>query len=111
MAVGTITVNRQGVIGNLKYVQFSVVGAASYTNPGGDALDISAIGGFSNLLFVDINSLKTAGTTVNQPSWSYDTVNKKLQAFGTAANALGLTEATGATNYANSTINIFALGN
>ena len=110
MAVGAVTVNRQGVIGNLKYVQLSVVGAASYTTTG-DALDLNVIGGFSNLLFVDMNSLKTIGTSTNQPSWSYDSVNKKLQAFGTAANALGLTEATAGTNFSNTTVNIFALGN
>lgn len=114
MAVGAITVTKQGVLGNMKYAVVNVVGATSYTTTG-DALDLNAVTGFSTIYGVfpgygGAGSAKTAAPTVNAAIWLYDIVSKKLQAFGTAANALGSTEATSTTNFANTTITLFVLG-
>lgn len=108
MATGAVTVVRQGVVGNLKYGIVNVVGSSSYTTTG-DAIDLSAILGFTPQ-FVHVNSNKTTAPTVNAPRWVLDITAKKLQAFGTAGNALGLTESTAATDFSNTTINIFAVG-
>lgn len=114
MAVGAVTVTRQGVIGNMKYAIVNVVGATSYTTTG-DTLDLNAITGYSSIygaiaLYAGSASAKTAAPTVNAPVWTYDIVSKKLQAFGTAGNALGLTEATAATNFANTTVTLLVIG-
>lgn len=115
MAVGAITVSKQGVLGNMKYAIVSVVGPSSYTGSGGDALDLNAVTGFSTIYSVSPcygggASSKTTAPTVNAALWLYDIQSKKLQAFGTAANALGLTEATGTTNFSNTTVTLFVLG-
>lgn len=114
MAVGAITVSKTGVFGNCKYAIVNVVGATSYTTTG-DALDLNAVCGFSSLYAVfptygGAASVKTAVPTVNAATWVYDPTAKKLQAFGTAGNALGQTEATSTTNFANTTITLFVLG-
>lgn len=114
MAVGAVTVSKVGVFGNVKYGIVNVVGASSYTTAG-DALDLNAILGFSSIYAVfpsygGAASAKTTAPTVNAPVWVYDLVSKKLQAFGTAGNALGLTEATAATSFANTTVTLFVLG-
>lgn len=109
MAVGTVTVTNQGVIGNLKYATVDIVGTASYTTTG-DALDLNAVCGMTTLLFVDVNHVKTTAPTVTFPVWAYDKTAKKLQAFCTAAGATGLTEATAAGNFSTSTISLFVIG-
>lgn len=109
MAVGTVTVQKQGVIGNMKYVVVDVVGATSYTTTG-DALDLFALGGFTTIYMVNIEIINPS-PVVNAPTVDYDTVNKKLQVFGTAANVAGLTETTAATNLSTHTYRLFAIGN
>lgn len=109
MAVGTVSVIKQGVLGNMKYALVNVVGAASYTTTG-DALNLEAVTGFSNIYFVDSAPFKTASPTTNQSSWAYDKVNKKLQGFGTAAGATGLTEVGSGVDVSATTITLFILG-
>lgn len=108
MAVGTVTVQKQGVIGNLKYAVVDVVGAASYTTTG-DALDVFALGGFTSIYFVDITVIAPQ-PVVNAAQIVYDRTNKKLQAFGTAANVLGATEVTATTNLSAQTYRLFVIG-
>lgn len=109
MAVGTTTVVKQGVIGNMKYAVVDVVGATSYTTTG-DALDLNAICGFTNIYMVDVTVNKTTAPAVNIPLVSYDVVAKKLQSFATAAAAAGFTETTNATNLSALTIRCFVIG-
>lgn len=108
MAVGAITVQRQGVMGNLKYAVVDVVGATSYTTTG-DALDLFAQGGFTLIYMVDCNVIVPT-PLVTAPTVSYDKTAKKLQMFGTAAGVSGLTESTAATNFSTFTIRCFVLG-
>lgn len=108
MAIGAITVQRQGVMGNLKYAVIDVVGAASYTTTG-DALDLFAAGGFTLIYMVDINVILPQPLT-NAANVQYDKTNKKLQVFGTAAGVTGLTETTAATNLSGQTYRMFVLG-
>src|SRR5258706_5216488 len=113
MAVGAITVTKQGVFGNVKYAIVNVVGTGSYTTAG-DALDLNAVCGFSSIYAVfpsygGIASQKTTAPTTLAPVWLYDIQSKKLQAFGTAAGATGLTEATAAGNFSAVTITLFVL--
>ncbi len=108
MAVGAVTVQRQGVLGNLKYAVVDVVGATSYTT-GGDALDLFAAGGFTLIYFVDITQILPQ-PIVTAPTVSYDQTNKKLQLFGTAAGASGVTEATAATNFSTAKFRLFVVG-
>lgn len=109
MATGAVTVLKQGVLGNMKYGVVSVVGSASYTTAG-DALDLNAVLGFTNIYFVDITVAKTTPPLVNYPVVVYDATNKKVQSFSTAAAAAGLTEATAATNFSGLTYNLFVIG-
>lgn len=109
MATGAVTVSKTGVIGNMKYGVVSIVGSSSYTTTG-DALDLFTILGMSAIHYCGASSLKTAAPTVNEPRWVYDTGTKKLQAFGTAGNALGLTEATSTTDFSNTTVTLFVVG-
>lgn len=109
MAVGAITVTKTGVLGNMKYAVLNVVGSSSYTTTG-DALDLFAVCGLTSIYYVHESSNKTTVPSVNMPFWQYDQTAKKLQAFGTAANALGLTEATSTTDFSNTTITLFVLG-
>lgn len=108
MAVGVVTVQKQGAIANMKYAVVDVVGAASYTTTG-DALDLNAICGFTNIYMVDAN-LQAPVPAVNVPNISYDKTNKKLQIFGTAAGVTGLTESSAATNLSGQTYRLFVLG-
>lgn len=109
MAVGAITVVKQGVVGNMKYGVVDVVGPASYTTTG-DALDLNAVLGFTNIYAVDVFVSKIAPPAVNAPIPLYDAVSKKLQLFGTAANALGATEATSTTVFSNQTFRFLVFG-
>ena len=114
MAVGAVIVTKQGVFGNVKYAIVNVVGATSYTTTG-DALDLNAITGFSSIYATFPTYGGAAGglttpPTVNAAIWRYDPTAKKLQAFGTAGAAAGLTESTAATNFSTSTITLFVLG-
>jgi len=109
MPVGTVTVQKQGVIGNMRYAIVDVVGATSYTTTG-DALDLFGLGGFTTIYRVDVDTI-TPAPLVNAPTVSYDRTNKKLQCFGTAAAASGLTESTAATNFSTYTFRLLAWGN
>lgn len=109
MAVGTITVQKQGVLGNMKYAVVDVVGATSYTTTG-DTLDLFSLGGFTTIYLVDCLIIAPQ-PVVNAPTVTYDRTNKKLQVFGTAANVLGATETTNATNLSAHTYRLFVLGN
>jgi len=109
MAVGAITVTKQGVLGNMKYAIVNVVGATSYTTTG-DALDLNAVCGMTNIYMVSTSHFKTTAPTVVHPVWEYDIVSKKLQGFATAAGATGLTELTNGGSFAASTIVLFVLG-
>lgn len=108
MAVGTIVVQKQGVIGAMKFAIVDVVGAASYTTTG-DALDLFAIAGFTTIYMVDANIILPQ-PVVNAAMVTYDQVNKKLQVFGTAANVAGLTETTAATNLSAQKYRFFVIG-
>jgi len=109
MAVGAISVVKQGVIGNMKYAVVDVIGAASYTTTG-DALDLNAVCGFTAIYGVDVFVSKQTPPAVNAPIPLYDAVSKKFQLFGTAANALGSTESTAATNFSNQTFRFLVFG-
>ncbi len=78
-------------------------------------MDLNAICGFSSIYAVfpaygGTASQKTTAPTTLAPIWVYDIQSKKLQAFGTAAGATGLTEATSAGSFAGVTITLFVLG-
>lgn len=114
MAVGAITVTKQGVLGNMKFAIVNVVGATSYTTSG-DALDLNAVTGYSSLYAVfpaygGSAGAKTAAPTTVAPLWLYDIQSKKLQAFGLAAGATGFTEATAGGNFSAATVTLFVLG-
>lgn len=108
MAVGTITVQKQGVIGNMKYAVVDVVGAASYSTTG-DALDLNAVCGFTQIYLVDANVVAPQPVVV-RVAVEYDKTNKKLQCFGTAGSASGTTECTAATNLSAQTYRLFVIG-
>lgn len=109
MAVGTISVVKQGAMGNMKYGVVDVVGTASYTTTG-DALDLNAILGFTAIYGVDCFVSKTTPPAVNAPIPLYDSVSKKFQLFGTAAAAAGATEATSTTSFAGYTFRFLVFG-
>lgn len=109
MALGAVSIIKQGVYGNTKYVFLNVIGSASYTTTG-DALPLPAICGMPNtILYVDVDLL-TPSPGVTFPVGSYDYVNQKLQVFGTAAGASGLTESTAATNFSTFTFRLQIFG-
>lgn len=108
MAVGAVTEIKRGVIGDLKYVVVTVVGAASYTTTG-DALDLNAVTGINNIYLV-LSDIAGPSPAVNAATVDYDATAKKLQVFGTAANVLGLTEVTAATNLSTQTYTLLVIG-
>lgn len=109
MATGAVTVTKQGAFGNMKYGIVNVVGSASYTTTG-DALNLGAVLGFTNIYFVDTNVAKSTPPATNFPAVLYDQVNKKLQVFGTAAGVTGLTETTAATDLSGQTYTLLVFG-
>ena len=110
MAAVTGKVAHSGVIGNLKYALVDVVGPASYTGSGGDGLDLETTCGMTTIIFALGGMITVPMPIVNATIVSYDRTNKKMQAFGTAANVKGATETTNGTDLSANTFRFFVLG-
>ena len=118
MAVGTVTqvaINPQTPSqaspvsgGDLKFTVTNVVGAASYTGSGGDALTPAQLG-LSTVLGTQAEAIATTGANNGASSFYYNTSTGKLQCFTTGATG-ALNEVANAVNLSGLTIQVFAFG-
>ena len=106
MALGAVTIVKDGVIGDMKYKVATFTLESSYATTG-TALLASAFG--LNDIFQITFELSQPVATV-MPLCAYDYTNRKLQCFSTAAGAAGFTETTAATNLSTITVRAFVLG-
>src|SRR5438552_11016679 len=94
MALGTVKLVKQNVMGEcgMHIVDVQLTSGANYTT-GGSAFDVAQIpnakGAILGVFFVNAG---TGASLAAVPSW--DSANKTIKLFGTAAGATGLTEAT-----------------
>ena len=92
MALGTVTHVKQGVLGDLRYViaDVNVTSGANYTT-GGETFTPDSLRRTGTIL--GVIQLGGGANAANQVIVKYDTVNKKLMAFGaTDATSVGLIE-------------------
>lgn len=98
MALGTVTLIKQGVVGDMVYhiVDVQPTAGANYTT-NGEPFDVAQIpGATGTLLWVD--GAPSSGVGVSSAQLTWDATNKKLKAYGTAGSATGLTEIAANTN-------------
>lgn len=95
MALGTVTVvGKQAIMGEHGYafVDVQLSSGANYTT-NGHGFDIAQIPGAASGTLVAVLPCGTGGSVgANGATVRWDQVNKKLQCFGTAGSASGLTE-------------------
>lgn len=112
MALGTVTlVGKQAIMGEMGYsicdVQLS--SGANYTT-NGSAFDIGQVPGAASGTLIAVIPCGTGGSVgANGATVRWDQVNKKLQAFGTAGSASGLTEIANGTDLSAQVVRVLCL--
>ena len=100
------------VLGGVKCVRNSVVGAASYTT-GGDSLTPAQLGFGSEgvILWATVSIKATTGTNSGAVAARYDEVNQKLQCFATSGvSPVTIVEVASAANLSGLTFDVIAYG-
>ena len=106
MALGAITIVKDGVIGDMKYKVATFTLESSYVTTGTSLL--ASAFGLNDIFQINFELSQAAATVM--PIAAYDYTNRKLQCFSTAAGAAGFTETTAATNLSTVTIRAFVTG-
>lgn len=106
MALGAVKVVRKSSVDGLGLWVVDITGATSYTT-GGDSLTATVLGAPSGSKIIGV-FIMGPGTT-NTPLMVWDPALETVKAYGTAAGATGLTEATAAGNFSTHTYRALVL--